>query len=50
MMAGRHTRSHPVNTWINRNFLGVRALLYRLRARVDAHELNERELATPSLG
>ena len=46
--ARRHTRSHPTNTWINRNFIGVRALLYRLRARVDAHELNELELGTPA--
>jgi hypothetical protein len=50
LLRGRFTRSLPVNTWINRMFLGVRALCYRLRARVDFRSINERELATPPLG
>lgn len=45
----RFTRSLPVNTWINRTFLGVRALCYRLGARVDVSAINERELGTPPL-
>ncbi|HEX5008777.1 MAG TPA: AarF/UbiB family protein, partial [Planctomycetota bacterium] len=35
----RLTRSLPVNTWVNRNFIGLRALGYRLGARVDMREL-----------
>lgn len=45
----RFTRSLPVNTWINRTFLGVRALCYRLGARVDVNAINEREMGTPPL-
>jgi predicted unusual protein kinase regulating ubiquinone biosynthesis (AarF/ABC1/UbiB family) len=36
----RLTRSHPLNTWINRNFIGLRALCYRLGARVDMRALH----------
>ena len=46
---GRFMRSLPVNTWINRTFLGLRALCYRLGARVDVYSINERELGTPPL-
>ena len=46
----RHTRSLPVNTWMNRTFLGVRALCYRLGARVDVYSISEREMGTPPLG
>jgi hypothetical protein len=41
----RYTRSAPVNTWINRNFLGVRAMLHRLGARVDMASLGRAEMA-----
>ncbi|MHC5212128.1 MAG: ABC1 kinase family protein [Planctomycetota bacterium] len=44
IMSKRFTRSAPVNTWINRNFLGVRAMLYRLGARVDMAALTEVEM------
>jgi aarF domain-containing kinase len=36
----RLTRSHPLNIWINRNFIGLRALCYRLGARVDMRALH----------
>jgi aarF domain-containing kinase len=43
----RYTGGLPVTTWINRMFLGVRSLCYRLGARVDVHAINERELQRP---
>jgi predicted unusual protein kinase regulating ubiquinone biosynthesis (AarF/ABC1/UbiB family) len=46
----RFTRGLPVNTWMNRMFLGARAICYRLGARVDVHAINEREMVTPPLG
>lgn len=39
----RYMRSMPLNTWINRHLLGIRALLFRLRARVDMKRLSEEE-------
>ncbi|MGQ0553012.1 MAG: ABC1 kinase family protein [Planctomycetota bacterium] len=36
----RLTRSMPLNLWINRNFVGLRALAFRLRARVDMQALH----------
>ncbi|MFQ5490510.1 MAG: ABC1 kinase family protein [Phycisphaerae bacterium] len=39
----RYFRSLPVNTWINRQLLGLRALAYRLGARVDMKRLNKEE-------
>jgi len=36
----RLTRTMPLNTWINRNFLGLRALAYQLGARVDMRALH----------
>ena len=41
----RYTRSHPVNTWFNRNFFGVRALLHRMGARVDMRAIHLEERA-----
>ena len=38
-------RSLPVNVWISRQLLGLRALAYRLGARVDMKRLNEEESA-----
>jgi predicted unusual protein kinase regulating ubiquinone biosynthesis (AarF/ABC1/UbiB family) len=43
MLVRRRTRAAPVNTWIQRNFLGIRALVYRLRARVDMAALHDEE-------
>ena len=40
----RYFRSMPVMTWINRHLLGLRALLFRLRARVNMKTLCEEEL------
>ena len=39
----RYTRSLPVNTWISRQLMGLRAMAYRLGARVDMKKLNEQE-------
>ncbi|MCZ6654624.1 MAG: AarF/UbiB family protein, partial [Planctomycetota bacterium] len=39
----RYFRSLPVTTWINRQLLGVRSLLFRLRARVDMKTVCEEE-------
>ena len=39
----RYFRSMPVTTWINRHLLGVRSLLFRLRARIDMKTLCEEE-------
>lgn len=38
-----HTRSRPVNTWFNRNYMGLRAMLCRLGARVDFGKLLRQE-------
>lgn len=35
----RFWRSKPVNTWLTRNFVGVRSMAYRLGARVDLHNI-----------
>ncbi len=43
----RLTRSLPLNTWINRNFLGLRALAYRLGASVDLRALHAAATAAP---
>lgn len=45
----RLTKGPPMNTWMNRMFLGARSLCYRLGARVDVHAINEREMVTPPL-
>lgn len=34
MVRRRYTRSLPVNIWINKSFIGLRAMLHRLKARV----------------
>jgi hypothetical protein len=39
----RYLRSRPVNNWNARSFLGVRAMLYFLKARVDAGALLRKE-------
>ena len=43
ILRGGHTRSRPVNTWLNTNYMGFRALLYRLKARVDFGALLKKE-------
>ena len=40
---GGHMRSRPVNTWLNRNYMGLRVLLLRLRAKVDCGALIKKE-------
>ncbi len=42
-MRKRYMRSLPVNTWISRQLMGLRAMAYRLGARVDMKKLNEQE-------
>ncbi len=39
----RYFQSLPVNTWITRHVLGLRAMCYKLRARIDMKTLNEQE-------
>lgn len=39
----RRFRSLPVNTWIFRQLLGLRAIAYRLGARINMRKLNEEE-------
>ena len=39
----RYLRSMPVTTWINRQLLGVRSILFKLRARVDMKIICEEE-------
>lgn len=43
LMRKRYFRSQPVNTWLNRHLLGVRALLFRLGARINMKTLCEEE-------
>ena len=43
IMRRRHWRSRPVNIWIERTHLGLRAMLYHLKARVDFGALLPRE-------
>lgn len=43
MVRRRYVRSRPVNTWLARNFAGIRAMLYHLGARVDMHAISEQE-------
>jgi predicted unusual protein kinase regulating ubiquinone biosynthesis (AarF/ABC1/UbiB family) len=43
MVRKRYTRSMPLNTWLARNFMGVRALLTRLKAEVDMGQLYRAE-------
>lgn len=39
----RYTRSQPVNNWLNRNFLGIRSMALRLKARVNMRQIEEEE-------
>lgn len=39
----RYFRSMPVNTWITRQLLGLRGMLYRLKARVNMRRLGQEE-------
>jgi aarF domain-containing kinase len=43
LLRSRATRSAPIVTWTQRNFVGLRAIAYRLRARVDVRALHRRE-------
>ena len=43
VMRGRYFRTLPLNIWIDRNFVGLRAMLYHLRARVDFGALLRQE-------
>ena len=39
----RYFRGLPVNTWIIRQLLGLRALAYKLKARINMKQLSEEE-------
>jgi predicted unusual protein kinase regulating ubiquinone biosynthesis (AarF/ABC1/UbiB family) len=43
MVHRRKLRGHPTYVYFNRSVFGVKALLYRLRARVDLRSLHEQE-------
>lgn len=43
VMGKRLVRSRPLNNWLFRNMLGLRAILFRLRARVDMKRINDEE-------
>ena len=45
-----YMRSRPVNNWMLRSFLGVRAMLYRLGARIDVGSIYRRETAAAAHG
>ncbi|HEV3484175.1 MAG TPA: hypothetical protein VG106_02130 [Vicinamibacterales bacterium] len=45
MIRRRYTQSHPLQIYLTRAVLGLRAMLYRLQARVDVKALHEQELA-----
>jgi predicted unusual protein kinase regulating ubiquinone biosynthesis (AarF/ABC1/UbiB family) len=45
LLRGRYTQSHPVQLYVTRTILGLRAMLYRLGARVDVRAIHERELS-----
>jgi predicted unusual protein kinase regulating ubiquinone biosynthesis (AarF/ABC1/UbiB family) len=40
---GRHVRSTPLNTWLNRNFIGLRVILHQLGACCDTRMVHHRE-------
>ncbi len=42
-LRGRHLRTRPVNIWLDRNHLGLRAMLHRLKARVDCGRILRQE-------
>ena len=39
----RYVRSLPINTWFGKLFIGMRAMLTHLRARVDVGEIMKQE-------
>jgi hypothetical protein len=39
----RMTQTHPMQIYLYRSFFGLRALLYRLRARVDVAAIHRQE-------
>jgi hypothetical protein len=46
----RHVRSMPIALWNNRLFYGYRALMYRLRPRINVKRLHDLELQRAGLG
>lgn len=44
IMDHRYTRTTPINTWTNRMFYGVRVLMNRLDARIEARAIHEEEI------
>jgi len=35
----RYLRSRPINTWFNRSLIGLRAIMFRLGARVNVKKI-----------
>jgi predicted unusual protein kinase regulating ubiquinone biosynthesis (AarF/ABC1/UbiB family) len=50
LLKQRNTRSMPVSIWNNRLFYGYRALMYRLRPRINVKRLHDSELRHAALG
>ena len=50
LVSKRYTRSMPIATWNNRLFYGYRALMYRLRPRINVKRLHDLELQRAGLG
>lgn len=48
MFRKRFMRSKPSNTWLNRNFFGMRAVLHHMGAKVDMGALHRQETAWDS--
>jgi predicted unusual protein kinase regulating ubiquinone biosynthesis (AarF/ABC1/UbiB family) len=43
-IAKRYTRSHPVQLYLSRTILGLRSMLYTMKARVDVRAIRAREI------
>ncbi len=47
LMVRRYVRALPVNTWITKSFVGLRAMLYRLGAKVPLGRIIREETSVP---
>ena len=50
VMRKRYYRVMPVNIWLDRNFMGLRALMYKLKARVEWGPILESETTVKPVG
>jgi predicted unusual protein kinase regulating ubiquinone biosynthesis (AarF/ABC1/UbiB family) len=47
LMLKRYTRTIPLNTWVSKSFIGMRAMLYRLGAKVALGRVMREETSVP---